>query len=86
SVEILKKDFAEQKFLLVTSGYHMRRSLACFKKAGIKADPFSVDEHSGKGQFTVDKILVPDAECLDGWDSLLHEWVGYLSYWIAGYI
>ncbi|MEO5569996.1 MAG: YdcF family protein, partial [Bacteroidia bacterium] len=42
SVEILKKDFAEQKFLLVTSGYHMRRSLACFKKAGIKADPFSV--------------------------------------------
>jgi uncharacterized SAM-binding protein YcdF (DUF218 family) len=86
SAEILKKDFANEKILVITSGYHMRRSLACFKKVGINAEPFSVDEHSGKGQFTIDKIIIPDADILEGWDILFHEWIGYVSYWMAGYI
>src|ERR1051326_3616429 len=29
-----KKNFSSGKFLLITSGYHMRRSLACFRKVG----------------------------------------------------
>ena len=86
SAEILKKDFSEKKILLITSGYHMRRSLGCFKKTGIHVDPFSVDEHSGKGQYTPDKLIIPDVAVLESWNKLLHEWIGYFSYWIAGYV
>lgn len=86
SAEILKKGFQGKKILLITSAYHMRRSLACFKKEGIHADPYSVDERSGKGQYTPDKIIIPDADYLRNWDILIHEWVGYVSYKIAGYI
>lgn len=84
--EIIQKSFAGKKILLITSGYHMRRSLKCFEKTGLHADPFSVDEYSGKGLYTPDKIIIPDAEYLNGWDILMHEWVGYFSYWLAGYI
>ena len=86
SAEILKKDFSEKKILLITSGYHMRRSLGCFKKAGTLVEPFSVDEHSGNGQYTPDKLFIPDVAILESWNILLHEWVGYFSYWIVGYI
>jgi uncharacterized SAM-binding protein YcdF (DUF218 family) len=86
SAQILKKNFPGNKILLITSGYHMRRSLGCFKKAGINPDPFSVDEHSGKRQFTPDKLIIPDVAILQYWDILLHEWIGYVSYWIAGYV
>jgi uncharacterized SAM-binding protein YcdF (DUF218 family) len=86
SAEILKKSFPGGKILLITSGYHMRRSLGCFKKVKINPDPFSVDEHSGKKQFTPDKLIVPDVNILQSWDILLHEWMGYISYWMAGYV
>jgi uncharacterized SAM-binding protein YcdF (DUF218 family) len=86
SAGILKKDFSGKKILLITSGYHMRRSLGCFKKTGIPVDPFSVDEHSGNGQYTPDKLFIPDVAILESWNILLHEWGGYFSYWLAGYI
>src|SRR6185436_6828582 len=86
SSKILKTEFPGKKILLITSGYHMRRSLGCFKKAGVNPDPFSVDEHSGKLQFTPDKLIVPDPAILESWDILLHEWIGYASYWFAGYV
>ncbi|MFI5219309.1 MAG: YdcF family protein [Bacteroidia bacterium] len=86
SSEILKKDFPEKNILLITSAFHMRRSLACFAKQGIAADPFSVDERSGTGQYTPDKIIIPDAEYLMQWDVLFHEWIGCVSYKVAGYL
>ncbi|MEP7171264.1 MAG: YdcF family protein, partial [Bacteroidota bacterium] len=86
SAQILKNNYPGGRILLITSGYHMRRSLGCFKKAGINPDPFSVDEHSGKVQYTPDKLIMPDAANLQSWDALLHEWGGYVSYWMVGYI
>lgn len=85
TADLLKKDFTGKKILLVTSAYHMRRSLACFKKAGVTSDPFSVDENSGKGIYTLDKLIVPETENLQAWDLLLHEMIGYFVYKIAGY-
>lgn len=86
SAAILKKDFPGQKILLITSAYHMRRSMACFEKQGITVTPFSVDEQSGRGQYTPDKLIIPDVFYLEGWDKLIHEWIGYVSYKIAGYV
>jgi uncharacterized SAM-binding protein YcdF (DUF218 family) len=72
--------------LLITSGYHMRRSRACFKKAGYDVDTFSVDFLSNKRSFTPDILLLPKVESVFLWQVLMKEWVGMLAYKLAGYI
>jgi uncharacterized SAM-binding protein YcdF (DUF218 family) len=74
------------KYLLVTSAFHMRRSLACFSKQGIKTDPYSTDRYSGPFKFEFDYLFLPDAGTLADWQVLLHEWIGCVTYKFAGYI
>lgn len=83
---ILKNGKYGKSFLLITSATHMRRSLACFKKAGLSTEPFPVDPLSGVEMYTVDKLIKPDSENISNWDALLHEWLGMAMYKIAGYI
>ncbi len=78
--------YSAEDCLLITSGYHMRRSRACFKKAGYETDTFSVDFLSNERKFTPDVLLVPKVESLSTWQVLMKEWVGFLAYKIAGYI
>jgi uncharacterized SAM-binding protein YcdF (DUF218 family) len=73
-------------FLLVTSGYHMKRSVACFEKAGMKVIPFSTDRYCGERKYNLDHLLIPNSGILLAWDTLMHEWIGYVTYKIAGYI
>jgi uncharacterized SAM-binding protein YcdF (DUF218 family) len=70
--------------LLITSGYHMRRSLACFKKQGIRAIPYSTNSMRSKLEFSPDWFL-PNSYALTHWNVLIHEWIGYTSYWFIGY-
>lgn len=86
SARIIKNMQQKPTVLLITSASHMRRSMACFQKAGISPDPFSVDVRSGAGIYTPDKLIQPDAENLLTWDHLIHEWIGMLMYKLAGYI
>lgn len=78
--------YAPADCLLITSGYHMRRSRACFKKVGFDVDTFSVDFLSNKRAFTPDVLIVPKIESLFNWQVLTKEWVGMIAYKIAGYI
>lgn len=86
TAKILKEKCPNGKFLLVTSGYHMRRSLGCFAKAGLNCDPYSVDMHGGPGRFSIDYLLMPDVQTLNEWNLLFHEWMGCLSYSLSGYL
>ena len=80
------KSIANEKFLLITSAFHMRRSVACFKKVGIFAEPYSVDRLAGKSRrFTLDHLCIPNSSTFFFWDVLIHEWVGLLMYKINGY-
>ncbi len=85
SVEMLKSGKYGSKILLITSAFHMRRSLMCFDKLNFKVDPFSVDIRSAIHIQTLDRIIQPDAECLVQWDLLIHEWVGIVMYKLMGY-
>lgn len=76
----------EGKFLLVTSATHMRRALACFSKEGIEAVPFCTDKKTGPRRFYPDYLLVPKSAAMGRWNVLLHEWIGCVSYKVAGYI
>lgn len=74
-----------QPALIITSGYHMRRSLACFYKAGVPVHPFPADRKTSEFRFTPDRTVIPDASCLVMWKIMIKEWIGILVYKIQGY-
>jgi uncharacterized SAM-binding protein YcdF (DUF218 family) len=76
----------QKECLLVTSAFHMRRALACFRKAGADMDYFTCDFRSHPRSFMLDVLLVPKVDAFIIWQSLLKEWVGFVAYKIAGYI
>jgi uncharacterized SAM-binding protein YcdF (DUF218 family) len=86
NVGLLLKDSRTNQFLLITSAFHMRRSVACFKKAGFTIDSFSTDFYTHPRYFTPDVLLIPKADSIMIWQRLFKEWVGMMAYKIAGYI
>jgi uncharacterized SAM-binding protein YcdF (DUF218 family) len=72
--------------LLITSAFHMRRSLACYRKAGVQLDSFTTDFYSHPREFYPDSLIVPQLNALTVWHKLIREWVGFLAYKLAGYI
>jgi uncharacterized SAM-binding protein YcdF (DUF218 family) len=72
--------------LLITSAFHMRRSRACFEKAGIPMDTFTTDFYSHPRSYYPDTFLVPSTEAINLWQKLIKEWVGMIAYKAAGYI
>ncbi len=77
-----------QSVLLVTSALHMPRSKACFEKAGFSDfDCFTTDHYTGDERgYKFSQYVLPNASNLADWQNLIHEWIGYLSYWFAGYV
>jgi uncharacterized SAM-binding protein YcdF (DUF218 family) len=88
TVRILKQSYPHFKdYILVTSGIHMKRSLACFEKEGIICTPFSTDLYSNQsGNYFWDQYLIPSGEVLFLWNRLFKEIAGQFSYSMAGYI
>ncbi|ACT94318.1 YdcF family protein [Dyadobacter fermentans] len=84
SAQILRKMFPSGKYILITSAFHMRRSVGCFEKAGIKTKPFPADFYGGYGELTVRK-MIPEPSALDSFNVLWHEMVGFVIYKIMGY-
>jgi uncharacterized SAM-binding protein YcdF (DUF218 family) len=73
--------------LLITSGSHMRRAMACFKHENVNIVPYSTDLYTGpKRSFYWDQLLVPSVDTFTEWNFLIKEWVGYITYDLVGYI
>ena len=72
--------------LLITSAFHMNRSYACFKKAGVDCDVFPVDSGESIISWNPYRIIVPDLQAISTWDRLIHEWIGYMTYRFMGYL
>jgi len=71
-----------RRWLLVTSAWHMRRSLATFQKAGWNVTPYAVDFSTGSRTPWTAYSLVRGSR---KWALLLHEWLGLLAYRMAGH-
>jgi uncharacterized SAM-binding protein YcdF (DUF218 family) len=80
SAKILKKEYSNSNFLLITSANHMRRAQFCFEKAGIITTAFATDCTTSYTNFSVEYILLPSIAALEKWEDLIHEWIGYLVY------
>lgn len=72
-----------ERWLLVTSAYHMPRSIGVFRAAGFAVEAYPVDWRT---RGAVD-LLWPFRSVGDGirrTDTALREWVGLLIYWSTG--
>ena len=74
----------ELNCLIITSDFHMRRSLACFKKTNLNIDPFV--KKSSLKHFDLEYITIPQSSTLFSWKVLFHEIVGYYIYKLLNYI
>ncbi len=78
--------YASRDCLLITSAFHMRRSLACYQKAGLPMDTFTTDFYAHRRTWYPDNFLFPKVEAMVIWHKLVREWVGFIAYWMAGYV
>ncbi len=87
SYEALKTKFkypAQQKYLLITSATHMKRSVACFEKAGLRVDSYSTQRISGPRKYTFQNLIIPNIWAIGMWETYFHETIGYWTYKMAG--
>jgi uncharacterized SAM-binding protein YcdF (DUF218 family) len=71
-----------ERWLLVTSAYHMPRSVGLFRKVGFAVDPYPVD-------WRVGKIFDFDGSAIQGLrrtDIAVREWMGLIAYRLRGRI
>ena len=71
-----------ERWLLVTSAFHMPRSVGLFRKAGFPVEPYPVD-------WRVGRVLDVDGVSLLGLrraDIAVREWVGLVAYRLRGRI
>lgn len=85
-IKLLKSQALPENCVLITSGFHMRRSLGCFEQEDWPVDPFSTDFLTHPRAFTFDVLFIPKLEALVIWHHLIKETVGYVTYALVGYI
>jgi uncharacterized SAM-binding protein YcdF (DUF218 family) len=85
SAQILQNKFHTNECILITSAFHLPRSLGCFKKVGINPLPFPAHFMQEQTVFWFDKLL-PNEEALFYFYVVFHEMIGVAVYKVAGYI
>ncbi|MGD9913751.1 MAG: YdcF family protein [Rhizobiaceae bacterium] len=72
-------------WLLVTSAFHMPRSMALFRKAGFDVVPWPTDYRTS-GREGVGFFTDNSTDALQKSTIALREWIGLVAYWLAGRI
>ncbi len=72
--------------LLVTSAYHMRRSIDAFKRAGLSVTPLPAQFRTGSDLPPIWADYLPTAGALMASSTALHEYVGLLFYRLSAYL
>jgi uncharacterized SAM-binding protein YcdF (DUF218 family) len=72
-----------ERWLLLTSAYHMPRSVGVFRKAGFAVEPYPVDWRVG-GKTDLATFWIFAAEGLGSVDVGVREWIGLAAYRISG--
>ena len=76
---------AGERWLLVTSAFHMPRSVGLFRKAGFAVEPYPVDWRAGgRGDLVAISPIAVDG--LERTDIAVREWIGLIAYWATGKI
>jgi uncharacterized SAM-binding protein YcdF (DUF218 family) len=73
-----------ERWLLVTSAYHMPRSVGLFRKAGFAVEPYPVDWRTGGRRDDLLRFSVTAIDGLNRVELAMREWIGLTAYWITG--
>ena len=79
----VKKIVGDTPFALVTTAWHMPRSMALFRHAGLTPLPCPTDYIARVGEFKLDDLLW-DVDSLGRSTWAVHERIGYLWIWLRG--
>jgi len=74
-----------ERWLLVTSAYHMPRSVGLFRKVGFAIEPYPVDWRVGGRADLLNFSFTPGGG-LGQTDTAMREWLGLLAYRLTGRI
>jgi uncharacterized SAM-binding protein YcdF (DUF218 family) len=74
---------SNERWLLVTSAYHMPRSIGLFRNAGFAVEPYPVDWRTG-GRSDLLTFLPFAVDGLERTDTGIREWIGLVAHWISG--
>ncbi|MBR0964400.1 YdcF family protein [Bradyrhizobium diazoefficiens] len=72
-----------ERWLLVTSAFHMPRSMGIFRKAGFDVEPYPVDWRMG-GRDELFAFTRLGKEGLEKTEVAVREWIGLLAYRVMG--
>jgi uncharacterized SAM-binding protein YcdF (DUF218 family) len=72
-----------ERWLVVTSAYHMPRSIGAFRRAGFAVEAYPVDWRT-RGSVDVTRPFDALADGLKRSDTAVREWVGLVTYWLSG--
>jgi uncharacterized SAM-binding protein YcdF (DUF218 family) len=72
-----------ERWLLVTSAYHMPRAIGVFRAASFDVEAYPVDWHT-LGPLDVLKLASSVSDGLGRTDVAVHEWVGLMAYRLMG--
>jgi uncharacterized SAM-binding protein YcdF (DUF218 family) len=72
-----------EKWLLVTSAFHMPRAIGAFRAAGFDIEAYPVDFHTF-GWGDARRPFWTLSHGLAATDLAVHEWVGLIAYWLSG--
>jgi uncharacterized SAM-binding protein YcdF (DUF218 family) len=74
------------RLLLVTSAFHIPRAMMCFRKAGLKVQPYPcayLPTYTDTFSF---ENIIPDESAFGLWYFLFKEWFGIAIYKLVGYV
>jgi uncharacterized SAM-binding protein YcdF (DUF218 family) len=74
---------AGERWLIVTSGYHMPRAVGAFRKVGFDVEAYPVDYRT-RGPAGLLTAFNDTASGLRRTDTAAREWIGLLAYWLTG--
>jgi uncharacterized SAM-binding protein YcdF (DUF218 family) len=81
-LKALMKPQPDQRWLLVTSAWHMPRAVGLFRHAGWSVLAYPVGYKTAPGLMTEFRDSIP--ERLGMVDLATHEWIGLAAYWLMG--
>jgi uncharacterized SAM-binding protein YcdF (DUF218 family) len=71
-----------ERWLLVTSAFHMPRSIGLFRKAGFLVEAYPVDWRASKLKaFSFSSVAING---LERTEVAMREWIGLTAYWMTG--
>jgi uncharacterized SAM-binding protein YcdF (DUF218 family) len=83
---LTEKGLWGDEIILLTSGFHTRRAVACFEKENYKVFDFSTSMRIHKLHWlSLNIYVIPSFDSFYRWNLLIHEYVGFMTYKLLGY-